>query len=287
MALSKSLMKSQIPVTCQMCEESNEIKWKCLHCDFFLCTKCRRLHEKVKSTDQHTIIATYQLENKKILDSSKIPCKIHNGKNCCLFCQSCEEVVCPLCISKIHNGHKMIELDEGYDFITNAMKNLRIEDKLKQHLKILVEQGNVKDSEDKKYDSEKMKIMNRDTILKDEVLENTRKLLEELNERRKNIATSVNEEENRLKEINRDLEKREKDISKALNSKNAIQVFNLFSVEKILEQTSTDHVDTKIKKLPIFVPGEQVIQDFVFGSFVDVDQCETELYSRVNVHESS
>ncbi|CAC5418600.1 unnamed protein product [Mytilus coruscus] len=177
-------------------------------------------------------IATYQLQAKEKLEFSNIPCGIHIGQNCCLFCQSCEEVVCPLCISKIHNEHKMIKLDEGYDFIMKAMQNLCIEEKLRQHLKILDEQGNVKDLEDKKYDFEKIKIMSRDTILKDEVRKNTRKLLEELNQRRKNLVTSVNEAENRLKEINRDLDNREKNISQALNSHNAIQVLKYFQRRK-------------------------------------------------------
>ncbi|VDI48442.1 Hypothetical predicted protein [Mytilus galloprovincialis] len=56
MAYSNSLCKGQIPMLCQLCEESNEIKWKCLQCDFLLCTKCQKIHNKVKSTDQHTII---------------------------------------------------------------------------------------------------------------------------------------------------------------------------------------------------------------------------------------
>ncbi|CAG2253483.1 unnamed protein product [Mytilus edulis] len=50
---------------CQLCEESNKIKWKCLQCDFLLCTKCQKIHNKVKSTDQHTIIDIKDIASQK------------------------------------------------------------------------------------------------------------------------------------------------------------------------------------------------------------------------------
>ncbi|XP_052058837.1 uncharacterized protein LOC127699134 [Mytilus californianus] len=82
MAFSNSLCKGQIPISCQLCEESNEIKWKCIQCDFLLCTKCQRLHNKVKYTNQHTIIeikdiASQQQQAKDNPDFSNIPCEIH------------------------------------------------------------------------------------------------------------------------------------------------------------------------------------------------------------------
>ncbi|XP_063425452.1 uncharacterized protein LOC134709210 [Mytilus trossulus] len=77
MTFSNSLCHGQTPMLCQLCEESNEIKWKCLQCDFLLCTKCQRIHNKVKSTDQHTIIdikdiASKQQEAKDNTDFSAI-----------------------------------------------------------------------------------------------------------------------------------------------------------------------------------------------------------------------
>ncbi|CAG2249105.1 unnamed protein product [Mytilus edulis] len=102
MALSKSFQKGQVPLVCQMCEESNRLSWKCLHCDFLLCTKCHRnFTKKVKSIDQHTIIdikdiACHQQQTKDTTDFRNIQCGIHAGQTCFLFCQSCEVVVCPL-----------------------------------------------------------------------------------------------------------------------------------------------------------------------------------------------
>ncbi|CAG2230780.1 unnamed protein product [Mytilus edulis] len=185
MALSKSLQRGQVPLACQMCEESNEIKWKCLLCDFLLCTKCQTLHKKVKSTDQHTIIdikniATYQQQTNDKLDFSNIPCGIHAGQTCCLFCQSCEVVVCPLCITTIHEKHKMIELAKGYEQTMKTVKtyNSDIDKQLVQTVKVLSELGIFKSSEDSKYELEKQKISSREKVLMDEVKKHTNKLME-------------------------------------------------------------------------------------------------------------
>jgi hypothetical protein len=50
------LQEGLIPLMCQLCEESNQIKWKCLQCNFFLCTKCKNMHKKVKYSDEHNIV---------------------------------------------------------------------------------------------------------------------------------------------------------------------------------------------------------------------------------------
>ncbi|CAG2230887.1 unnamed protein product [Mytilus edulis] len=195
MALSKSLQSGQVPLACQLCEESNEIKWKCLQCDFLLCTKCQTLHKKVKSTDQHTIIdikdiACHQQQTKDKLDFSNIPCGIHSDQNCCLFCQSCEVVVCPLCITKIHEKHKMIELAKGYELTLKTVKtfNSDIDKKLVQNGEVLSEIGIFKSSEDSiKYELEKQKILSREKVLMDEVKKHTNKLMKELNQRRRSL----------------------------------------------------------------------------------------------------
>ncbi|CAC5418605.1 TRIM2_3 [Mytilus coruscus] len=272
MALSKSPQSGQLPMSCQMCEESNEIRWKCLLCDFLLCSKCQKLHKKVKSTDHHTIIdikdiASHQQQTKDKLDFSNITCGIHAGQNCCLYCQSCEVVVCPLCIINIHDKHKMIELAQGYELTIKTVKtfNSEIDQKLVQNMKELSELGTFKSSEDSKYELEKQKILSRKKILKDEVEQHTNKLLKELDQRKEILMKSVNDTENRSEKIIKDLDLRKKNLSQAINSNIANQVFNIYSEEKTSRKQITDPVKTIFQKMPKFVPGKQVIQDFYLG----------------------
>ena len=126
------LQEGQIPLMCQLCEESNQIKWKCLQCHFLLCTKCKNIHKKVKSSDQHNIVdindtAIYEQSSETDPDYGHIKCKNHEGQNCCLFCKECEEVVCPLCIAKTHNKHNMTEIKEGYKTSLMTLKTFNTE----------------------------------------------------------------------------------------------------------------------------------------------------------------
>ncbi|VDI62686.1 Hypothetical predicted protein [Mytilus galloprovincialis] len=275
MALSKSFQKGQVPMVCQMCEESNEIKWKCLHCDFLLCTKCQKLHKKVKSTDQHTIIdikdiACHQQQTKDQLDFSNIKCGIHAGQTCFLFCQSCEVVVCPLCITTVHDTHKMIELAKGYEQTIKTF-NSDIDQKLVQNGKVLSEIGTFKSSLDSNYELEKQKILSREKDLKNDVEKHTNKLLKELDQRKEIVMKSVNDAENRSENIDKDLDLQKKTLSQALNSNNAKLVFNIQSEEKTLRQKRIVPVNTIFPKLPKFVPGKQVIQDSYFGELTEPD----------------
>ncbi|CAG2213995.1 unnamed protein product [Mytilus edulis] len=288
MALSKSLQRGQVPLACQMCEESNEIKWKCLLCDFLLCTKCQTLHKKVKSTDQHTIIdikdiATYQQQTKDKLDFSNIQCGIHAGQPCCLYCKSCEVVVCPLCITTMHEKHKMIELAKGYELTMKTIKmcNSEIDKKLVQTVKVLSELGIFKSSEDSKYELEKQKIMRREKDLKNEVEKHSNKLLKELDQKKEILMKSVNDAEIRSEKIKTDLDFRKKNLSHALNSNNANHVFSIHSEEETSRNKSIEHVKTTFKKLPKFVPGKQEVQDFYLGSLVETDENKNQFELKV------
>ncbi|XP_076103869.1 uncharacterized protein LOC143072683 [Mytilus galloprovincialis] len=278
MALSKSFQKGQVPMLCQMCEESEAIKWKCLLCDFLLCTKCQKLHKKVKSTDQHIIIdikdiSSHHQQIKDKLDLSNIQCGIHSEHNCFLFCQSCEVVVCPLCITKIHNKHNMVELAEGYQLTLKSMKtfNSEIEEKMDQNEEVLSELGILKSSEDRKYELEKQNILNREKILKDEVEKHTNKLLKELDQRKEILMQSVNNARNRSQKLNKDLDLRRKNLNQALNSNIANQVFTVYLEEKTSRQQRIVPANPKFKKLPKFVPGKNVVQDFYLGELKESD----------------
>ncbi|VDI54666.1 Hypothetical predicted protein [Mytilus galloprovincialis] len=122
MALSKSLSQEQIQITCQLCEIPNKkIIWKCKDCDLLMCGNCREnIHSKVKTSGDHQIMNITDIgtkengENENVI-LSNIKCKTHQHQTCCLFCKECSKVVCPICITDAHNGHKLQNLIEAYD----------------------------------------------------------------------------------------------------------------------------------------------------------------------------
>ncbi|VDI09581.1 Hypothetical predicted protein [Mytilus galloprovincialis] len=269
MALSNSLQSGQVPMLCQMCEESNEIKWKCLQCDFLLCTKCQQLHQKVKSTDQHIIIdikdiTTYQQEVNDHPDIINIPCSVHNGQNCCQFCKTCEEIICSLCFLQAHNTHDMIGLAKEYELTLKAVNNFHteVEENILQIEKGLSKLCIRKTSEESLYESEKQKILKRERTLKDEIEMHTHNLLMKLDHRRDFFKKSVQNEENRSKKLKKELEIRRESLDHTLKQNNATEVFNIFKQERQLRADSKQRMapaNSMMKGLPQYVPGKQPI----------------------------
>ncbi|CAG2255568.1 TIF1A [Mytilus edulis] len=171
MALYKSPQSEQALMICQMCEESNEIKWICLQCDFFMCTKCQKLHKRVKSTDQHTIldikdIDSYYPEIINPPDLESIPCCVHKREVCWVFCQTCEEVICGFCIGEAHETHVMIGLTAGYKLTMKAVKDLHTEvvENILQTESGLSKLSLNESSVESTYESERQNILNRKAL---------------------------------------------------------------------------------------------------------------------------
>ncbi|CAG2249104.1 unnamed protein product [Mytilus edulis] len=207
------------------------------------------------------------------MDSSNIACGIHIGQSYCLFCQPCEVVVCPLCISETHNGHTMIELAEGYNLAVKKLKTLKskIDQKLVHNDKLLSELTNIKSSVDSKYESEEKKILSRKKTLEDEVGEHTKKRLKDLDLIREIQVESVKDGEDISEKIQEDLYLKETTSRQASKSDSASEVFRIYSEIKTREQVNNHPVNTISKKLPTFVPGKEKIQDFYLGAFKEAD----------------
>jgi hypothetical protein len=90
------------------------LKWRCIQCDTILCDKCKKIHNKVQTNTQHQIvdlkIPFQDVEQKVILDN--IRCDEHQTKMTCLFCRTCDHLVCPECVSSKHNNHKFEAIDK-------------------------------------------------------------------------------------------------------------------------------------------------------------------------------
>ncbi|XP_063425557.1 uncharacterized protein LOC134709319 [Mytilus trossulus] len=271
MAYSNSSFRGQVPLSCQLCEESNQIKWKCYQCDFLLCTKCQKLHMKVKSNDQHTIINIKDIASQQAKDY--IPCEVHSGQNCASFCQTCDEVVCPLCITNTHRKHHMIELADGYKLTIKKIKTFSSElvRKLSNYENGRSTLYSFKSSEEFKYEIEKQIILSRGKVLKDEVEMHTKNLLEELDQRWDHLKQSVNDVDNTTQTINKNLEFRSESLTNALASVKSFDVFQAYKEEKTARKQNIEPVNARFKKLPQYIPGKLQIQQSFHGELKESD----------------
>lgn len=119
MAFANSIQKSQIPVGCQLCEGGNKINWKCIQCNLLLCDNCKdRVH--IKIAKDHKILAIKDIGKQdkfggeQTIRFSDFKCDKHLEQFCCLFCKTCNQIICLKCVAKVHNGHELVE-EEDYN----------------------------------------------------------------------------------------------------------------------------------------------------------------------------
>ena len=107
MAFSSSIKRAQNPKLCDLCKTDIKIKWRCVECNKFICDRCKEIHLNVQTNIQHQIIdikSPFQDVQPKII-TDNIPCTEHRTKMTCLFCRTCDHLVCADCILSKHNKH--------------------------------------------------------------------------------------------------------------------------------------------------------------------------------------
>ena len=98
------------------------------------CPTCRMKHEtrnKEKSFPQNKYVLT-MIKRRKGIQGEEMDefrrCPEH-GQNEILFCiePGCMKTICPLCLSKVHLGHKVVAIkDETEDVLVQLLKNIEI-----------------------------------------------------------------------------------------------------------------------------------------------------------------
>ncbi|CAC5389730.1 unnamed protein product [Mytilus coruscus] len=125
MAHSMSIRGAQIPLGCQLCEGSTNVKWKCTECELLMCQNCTdKIHPKFKMADMHHVVEIKYDGSKDIeifQKANRAKCKIHILQDYCIFCQTCDELVCISCLTKSHRKHDLQEMDEVF---TEDIKSL-------------------------------------------------------------------------------------------------------------------------------------------------------------------
>ncbi|CAC5391739.1 unnamed protein product [Mytilus coruscus] len=208
-------IKAQVPKTCNMCEETIEVKYRCLECNFILCERCRRFHEKIKTVDFHHIINIKDdsASLTKLFHIPMFPCLLHKEENCVLYCLDCEETACTSCISIKHQKHtlenlktyylnKTSEIENGKERIEQSiLPSLNRRQKRLEHLIIFHTQ---------KYEKAKQKIYKWEKYMKESianVLENQRvELIQRLDYNFTGTKETILPEISKLKTTKKDIE---------------------------------------------------------------------------------
>ncbi|CAC5404440.1 unnamed protein product [Mytilus coruscus] len=111
MAYSASVKRSQDVLVCGLCEKDTKVKVKCMDCDLYLCQTCKdKGHAKFKNADLHDVVALKDIHSHEA-KFKPVQCREHVKQYSCMYCLTCEQLVCPICISKTHHKHDMVEIE--------------------------------------------------------------------------------------------------------------------------------------------------------------------------------
>ncbi|XP_038055949.1 tripartite motif-containing protein 45-like [Patiria miniata] len=112
-----------LKVMCQVCDEENEAISRCMDCKHYLCQECQKAHNRmaVLMMKDHKIVALTELdvESEEITEDTelkKVPkCFKHPDQDLCLYCNSCEVLICNECTNIDHKEsiHSHISIDQA------------------------------------------------------------------------------------------------------------------------------------------------------------------------------
>ncbi|XP_071177652.1 uncharacterized protein [Mytilus edulis] len=129
MSFSQSIGEAQTLTVCQFCDESPEIKWKCVNCELFLCQLCNsKIHRKIKGSSDYEIIniKDFGMEDfatsVRKVDLENMVCTKHSKQKCFAYCNICRVPACLKCLNQTHKLRDYKALDEMYNNIISEMK---------------------------------------------------------------------------------------------------------------------------------------------------------------------
>ena len=99
----------QFAVTCDTCD--NTAEHLCKTCHDKLCTNCKAIHSKSRSSYDHQVT---ELNSESLLQLAAQPlvCRTHPGCHADVCCRECEIPVCEKCLVDEHRDHKTISTEE-------------------------------------------------------------------------------------------------------------------------------------------------------------------------------
>ncbi|XP_063431843.1 uncharacterized protein LOC134714487 [Mytilus trossulus] len=259
MASSQSFQKCQVPVKCNLCENET-IKWKCEDCGLLLCTNCRdRKHSKIKNSQNHKIIDIKQIGvHSDQVDLLNIKCTDHFGQMCCRFCTICDSLVCPICISKIHKGHNLIEISEGFNMKIDKLE--RGQSKIQTNVaklatkKELLEQ--CKSQENEKYTEVIQNIQSHGNSLKQTVDKHIEGLKHEVSEYQKATIHSIDTDLDVILNSMKQVEDKNNKIDDFIKTTDIAKFFHeVVQLENSL-YIPIPRTKSSYNSIPKFVPGE-------------------------------
>ncbi|CAC5395003.1 unnamed protein product [Mytilus coruscus] len=280
MAFSLPVYIAQTPASCQFCEVSSDIQWKCINCNLFLCRLCTsKIHSKIKSIDEHEIISLKEIGTDDAANSHRkinlqtIPCAVHEDQICCVYCRHCQQPVCSRCLTQTHQHHKYRELKdvykEKYSDIRELYQTVEIgipsfldEESMLQDMLSLGE---------REFEENKAKIIQQKEYLKEVVTKHSERLLKNLEEQWWKNKYAISKKLDITTQGKDKLVSERDHLEEVLQSHQSLDILNAtIDSEKCLPEIESTSVNLQhIKFIPRALPEQDIIKK-ILGSICNV-----------------
>ena len=268
MACSSS--KAQNVKICDLCETETNLKWRCIQCDTILCDKCKKIHNKFQTNTQHQIvdlqIPFQDVEQKVILDNIK--CDEHQTKMTCLFCRTCDHLVCSDCISSKHNKHNFEPVEKILPEKLDELKGA--EARYSQDLTFCqakVEEFQIGETKyESVFDERITTIKKREKQLIDGITKHSQKLQNEIELERKTVKKTFCDLKRQADQAEKTIILHQDEIMAALKSIQGSTIFTTATKsKKMMSDLNFNPLPSEIK---YFIPGKETVNDIpnLFGS---------------------
>jgi hypothetical protein len=198
-----------------------------------MCKKChQKVHPKFKLAKEHKIIdikdiSLNQEEEIPKVDFKPVKCSVHKTQTICLYCITCSQSVCPVCIANEHQKHDFQEMEKLYSEKYTTIKE--INDSIENETLVRFdEQLNkievTRESDNRHFMKIKSEIQQKEKILTAAFRSYFLELLAKLEENRKDNEIHFNLREGELKSSKRDLLNHKATLDELLNSNDTSRI---------------------------------------------------------------
>ncbi|CAC5400483.1 unnamed protein product [Mytilus coruscus] len=263
MAHFGSVQRSQDILACGLCEIETKIKVKCMNCDLYMCQKCTdKIHAKFKNADLHDIVDLKDIhsridETDANSEFKPVKCKDHRKQLCCMYCLTCELLVCPMCITKTHQLHLMEDIQTICQKKVEEMKILQYQAKSK--IEKLIENLNLMGEIEKAKSYEIEQNILREEKQAREVHSKCLRLLKEHKDKTERQSELMSSKEFEILEDKKDIKTVIQEVENKYESRNTEEfleaIRNMHSKLESIKTTSSKSFDMKILH---YVPNYQI-----------------------------
>ncbi|VDI22956.1 Hypothetical predicted protein [Mytilus galloprovincialis] len=276
---------AQVPLCCQFCDNINEIKWKCFDCSLLLCDKCKiKLHSKVSFQKEHNIVDIRNLSqitlssNENLEKYLTVSCHLHSSKSCCLFCKTCDNLICPVCLLQNHKDHPLEQIHEAFQRKRTVLENI-VDNIDKECLGIVQKEQQTFDELWSKHQHQQQKtkesIQEQTETLTSQILSYSSKLLEQHHSFNHGLNGMFESKKKVLDQHEQDLLDKRNKIETILNSTNFAEVFEHSKcLSKPLEITKPELSNAMLG----FLEGQALDENHLqrmFGSLLEIRPFKT------------